>query len=447
MIFLHFNLAATTQTIMSFSDLPLEIVLYITHSIDNLSDLNAFSRTCSSIYSEANKILWRCPEQCSLEQNTRETPEKGICRCPQRCYLKEARRRTINGNPCHCSKTCIEPQAKETRCLCPPKCHLGQAIQWAAENNKILCAKSLIENCSGCLYSIKDEKPLLIATENGHLELVELFLEHSFPESSIKVTDTDKANLFRDAVTMAVTFGHEDIVKLLFNFKPDVEFYRHNFYAALPLHKAFYEERPSMVKFLLLGCDVNDTREREPTHNRALQKAAVQLQAIKYQDLEMIQIFIDYGCPSEKPSQEDLLIEFSHTTKVRKPQLGRWLLSWLDVDEVIKPGGIQLWRLLKGAILYQFNGFVTFLIQEKHLLDRRYASERVNIGCCPLKLAICHGHAETVRILLKHGFNPNGEAEDGGPLKQARASGASRIAKLLFDKRANLRLRYNFAST
>lgn len=222
---------------MSFSDLPPEIVLYITHSIDNLSDLNAFSRTCSMIYPEANKILWRCPEQCSLKQETRETPKKPkkrTCRCPQRCYLKQARRGTINGNPCQCSKTCKQPQAKENRCVCPPKNYLGQAIQWAAENNKILCAKKLIENCSGCLHSIKDKKPLIIATENGHLELVELFLEHSFPESSTQVTYRDKENLFRDAVTMAVTFGREDIFDLLFNYKPDVEFYRHNFYAVMP---------------------------------------------------------------------------------------------------------------------------------------------------------------------------------------------------------------------
>lgn len=42
-----------------------------------------------------------------------------------------------------------------------------------------------------------------------------------------------------------------------------------------------------MVKLLLLGWHVDDPREREPSHNGALQKAALQLQAIKYQDLEM----------------------------------------------------------------------------------------------------------------------------------------------------------------
>lgn len=311
--------------------------------------------------------------------------------------------------------------------------------------------------------------PLAIAVEKGHVGIVKLFLQKSSLQDGAGNESPIDAKYFRDLVTRAVRSGQNKVVKLLFNFKPHLGFYKRNFYAARPLLKAVRCQLPSMVKLLIrYGCDVNDRRKGGPTALtiassqppsktmemmqmiQILMDAGAELQgdpnvlleALESENIELIQSLLERGSSPQQLSEAQILKEFSRM-KRNSPQAGALLLSWLNVDSVIESGNHQRWALLKGAILHQFIEFLELLIKEKDFLGPSSRLERVRLGnCCPVNLAAFHHREEALQLLLDNGANPNGELGTGRSLDLALSTALNKgkdleTARILLERGVN----------
>jgi ankyrin repeat protein len=394
---------------MFLSDLPNEMLLWIFSNLDELSDMNAFSQASRHFYNLTTDELYRISE----------------------------------------------------------KRHPGRAIQWAAKVGNLASANKLIEKCNNCLSAVKDRQPIIIAAENGHMELVELFLSHSFPNDTAKEEYQAEAIAFRKSVIGAVRYCHENVVKLLFKYKPHIAFYKRNFFAAFPLCAAARYNRLSLVELLIKSkCGANDhpvgkktplahtasIRPTTPSESktvfeivRLLVRAGANvdndgdsmLEVIKSRNIPLLQLLMENGFSPQNLSAGDILNEFSRTRR-KDQEMASLLLSWLDVDAVIASGSHQRWNLFKGAIFHDLDELTKTLVQEKHFLDKRYQSERAAIGCCPINLAACYGREKTIQLLVAHGASPNGESRNQRALELALNRRPSLgTAKILLDSGAN----------
>lgn len=504
---------------MSLANLPSELLFEVITHLTTPKDLNAFSRTQKHFYLLSNDTLYRSLDNQTISSIIEWTAKKGKLEVAKKIMEK---RSDLMGEIEVETPIIIAARTGYIKIVevflehafTNGSTHLKEATKADQFRSAVFCAvRSNHEDIVKLLFNFKPHikfymhnfysarplcdaarcellsmskllikygcdvndrggggpSPLAIAAEKGHVGMVKLFLDSSFLQDSAGKETPIDAKYFRDLVIRAVRSGRNKVVKLLFAFKPHLEFYKRNFYAARPLLKAVRCQSPSMIKLLIrYGCDVNDHRRGGPTvltiaasQPPSKTKETMQIiqilkdagadpkndptvlpEAVQSQNMELIQSLLEHGSSPQQLSEAQILREFSRT-KRNTPQVGAMLLSWLNVDSVIGSGSHQRWAILKGAILHQIIEFLEILIKDKDFLGQSYRSERTLLGnCCPVNLAAFHHCEEALQLLLDHGASPDGEVGSGHSLDLALRSVLDKgkdleIARILLERGAN----------
>ncbi|KAJ5542147.1 hypothetical protein N7535_004570 [Penicillium sp. DV-2018c] len=387
---------------MFLADLPNEMLLQTSSFLHEYADLNAFSQVSSHFYALSNRSLYR-----SLSKSSAES-----------------------------------------------------AISWAAQKGSEPSARKLLEMCGPEILDIiadDHQRPIVVAAENGHSHLVKLFLGYCFQYDNTE----EEGCLFTETLRASIEQDHEEIVRLLLESKVDVAFYRQDRYAAQLLSVAVQYGRLSIVKLLLehnysspntpkpeekIPLAIAASTKPSPANleiTRLLIEAGANLdtdsspilEAARSGNMPVMKLFLETGFDPRKLDELEVLIEFSWPRR-RDHQMAALLLSWIDVDRVIASGNIQRCYLLRGAISNRFDDLLQRILEGQSIFDEAHKQARARLSLCPLKLAVCYGRTRTVKLLLEHGANPNGESDGLQPVALALDRGRNEIARLLRDKGA-----------
>ncbi|GEM_PF-1597501 len=213
---------------------------------------------------------------------------------------------------------------------------------------------------------------LLVASQNGHIEVVTLLLEHR---------DTATVNGLRAAVFMAAREGRTEVLRLL------LEKDTGSGNKILALYVASGEGHTEAVKLLLeKGADVNVAVSLTADAPRVtpLMRASVNGHA------EIVRLLLEKGADVN--------------VKQLQGVTALWLASTERHVEVVK------------------------LLIEKGADVNVKGTE---MGMTPLWWAAANGHTEMVELLLDHGADVNLETDGSTPLSAAREQGHTEIVELL----------------
>lgn len=276
----------------------------------------------------------------------------------------------------------------------------------------------------------------------------------------------EEALLFRKTVISAVQSGHESMVTLLFKYKPHIDFYKRNFFAAFPLCEAAKIQKLALVRQLIrFQCNPNDhvdggmtplalaisTNPATSTPDLTLTIATLLIEAgatldidtemfidiVRSQNISLIKLLIAKGFITQRLSTEVILKEFART-KRKHTAMASMMLEWIDIGSITALGGRHCSHLLKGAIFHQLHEFLKQLIEDRYLLHEPYITQRKATGLCPMSLAACYGSSKAVQLLFANGASPNGETGIGQPLRLALDRRCDyRIARVLLDHGAD----------
>lgn len=334
----------------------------------------------------------------------------------------------------------------------------GKAITWAAEKGKETSARKLLQMCGLKILDdlvFEGQEPIVIAASNGHTSLVELFLPHCIQH------DTEKeGDLFKRALTVAIPEKHVAVVKLLLEHKTDFRTNHEDRNAAIPLCKAVEMGHISIVRLLLehnyCNLDTYDLDGMTPLALTAATKASsanleiaqllveagadlyrndnLLLKAAKSDNLPVMKLFLANNLCWRRLEWSEVLREFSRPRR-KNHEMASLLLSWIDVDRILKISNIQHCYLLRGAIANRLDDLLEKILNKSAVLDEDHKANRKGIYLCPLSLAVCYGRPRAVKLLLDHGVDPSGEG-DCRPVQFALEKGKDTMARLLFDKGA-----------
>ncbi|KAJ5446887.1 hypothetical protein N7445_001708 [Penicillium cf. griseofulvum] len=306
----------------------------------------------------------------------------------------------------------------------------GKAIAWAAKKGNEASAVKLLQMCGLKLlddFASEDREPIVIAASNGHTHLVELFLPHCIQHDTEKRED-----LVRKTFDAATRKDHVTIVKLLLEHKADFNFNPQNRNAVGPLCTAVEMGKVSIVKLFLEHnyCDLNTSDLDDmtplalaasmPPSSANLEIARLILEASPgvYRDPELLlkaaqsdnmpimKFLLANNFNWRRLEWFDILSEFSQLRR-KDHEMGPLLLSWIDVDSIMKIGSLQRCYLFKGAIVNGSEDLLKKLLDESTVLDEDLHLNTRRDCFCHLSLAVCHGQYKSVELLLKHGADPN----------------------------------------
>ncbi|KAJ5214430.1 hypothetical protein N7449_001599 [Penicillium cf. viridicatum] len=335
----------------------------------------------------------------------------------------------------------------------------GKAITWVAEKGKETSARKLLQMCGLKILDdlvFEGQEPIVIAASNGHTNLVELFLPHCIQHDTKK----EGEDLFKRALTVAIPEKHVAVVKLLLEHKTDFKTNHEDRHAAIPLCKAVEMGHVSIVKLFLehnyCNLDTYDLDGMTPVALAAAMKASsanleiaqllveagadlyrddnLLLKTAKSDNLPVMKLFLANNLCWRRLEWSEVLREFSRLRR-KNHEMGSLLLSWIDVDRILKISNIQRCYLLRGAIANRLDDLLEKILDESAVLDEDHKVNRKGIYLCPLSLVVCYGQPRAVKLLLDHGADPSGEG-DCRPVQFALEKGKDTMARLLFDKGA-----------
>ncbi|CAI7564459.1 unnamed protein product [Penicillium glandicola] len=330
----------------------------------------------------------------------------------------------------------------------------GRAIAWAAEKGNEVSARKLLQMCGLKILDdliCEGREPIVIAASNGHTNLVELFLPHCIQHE----TEED-GYLFKKTLTAAIPGDHVAVVKLLLEHKGNLKSNRQDKHAAVPLCKAVEMEHVSIVKLLLehdyCNLDTFDLDGMTPIALAAITKESsanleiaqllveaganqkLLLKAARSDNLPVMKLLLANNLDWQQVHWFEVLYEFSRLRR-ENHEMGSLLLSWIDVDRVLKLGSIQRYYLLRGAITNRLDDLLEKILDEWPVLKEDNHPNPTESRFCPLSLAICYGRPRAVKLLLEHGADPNSDGHHQ-PMKFALEKGKDTMARLLLDSGA-----------
>ncbi|KAI3290105.1 hypothetical protein DTO002I6_6510 [Penicillium roqueforti] len=334
----------------------------------------------------------------------------------------------------------------------------GKSIAWAAEKGKEASARKLLQMCGSKILDdlpiFEGQEPIRIAAWKGHTNIVELFLPYCIQH------DTEKeGDLFNRTLKAAVTSEHAAVVKLLLEHKADCKTNSHDRHAAIPLCKAVELGHVSIVRLFLeynyCSLDTYNLRGMTPLAVAAATRPSpanleiaqllvgagadlyiydkLLLEAAGSDNLPVMKLLLANNLHWRQLGWLEVLWEFSRPRD--NHEMGSLLLSWIDVDRILKYGNLQRCYLLKGAIVNRLDDLLEKVLKESSVLDKDHQPNRRAVHFCPLSLAVCYGRPRAVKLLLDHGADPSGEG-NSRPVQLALEKGKDTMARLLFDKGA-----------
>jgi FOG: Ankyrin repeat len=166
------------------------------------------------------------------------------------------------------------------------------ALDWAAKHGKESCVRKLLK--AGVLPDSGREewKPIMLAAQNGHANVVKMFLEFGIDPNPRTGFHEEKA-WFGNPLTVAAYNGHEEVVRVLADHGVDLEFtdiYRYpeipyeDIVVDQPIYLATMNKHVPVIKLLLeRGCNPH---EPGPQGDSAVSCAAAQ-------DIDIFKMFTE----------------------------------------------------------------------------------------------------------------------------------------------------------
>ncbi|PYH94345.1 ankyrin [Aspergillus ellipticus CBS 707.79] len=339
-------------------------------------------------------------------------------------------------------------------------------LHWAAKNGKDACVRRLVQ--AGILTGppiICNWHPIVFAAQNGHVDVVRIFLEHGVDPNS--PTGFHTTPRFGNPLTAAVEEGHEPVplslatdrchitlVKLLLDhgcnpLTPD--YHPSGSFEGSALNKACRTSLPILKLFLDTGVAPDFSSPAYPYHDSLIG-------ALRRGDMPLVRFLLDHGASFRMPLYTSWRYEFGSVqpgedlfdigrAAGRFPHDAALLLEKIEVDKIVQEERLrELFCLLFGAISSGSKGLVRQLLEVDWVV--KYSTVHVNqwkehlgIG---LSEAAGRGHVGLVKLFLDHGADPMGIRRDCSyqkstdpPILAAATAGFFEIVELLLDRGAD----------
>ena len=290
-------------------------------------------------------------------------------------------------------------------------------FQVIAATNSVVMAQHLFKTgqaCNSATTIAVLSTALLVASENGHHEMVRLLLDNG--------ADVNNYNdVFGNPLAAAASKGYIDIVEFLLDRGADVNASRSSY--GCVIRAATYHRRIDMVKLLLdRGADVNAYGDNYGGY--ALHTAA------SWGRIDIMRLLLDQGADVNARGGQHVYA-FHTAAACRNIDIMRLLL---DRGADVNARGGQYGYALQAAAYHSNIGVVRLL------LDRG-----ADVNTCgghfeyALQAAAFCGNFDITRLLLDRGAEINTQDSRYGHALQAAASGGHiRIVRLLLDRGAEI---------
>jgi ankyrin repeat protein len=342
------------------------------------------------------------------------------------------------------------------------------ALDWAAKHGKESCVRKLLKAGVPPDSGREEWKPIMLAAQNGHANVVKMFLEYGIDPNPRTGFHEEKA-WFGNPLTAAAFNGHEEVVRVLADHGVDLEFtdiYRYpeipyeDIVVDQPIYLATMNKHVPVIKLLLeRGCNPH---ELGPQGESAVSCAAAQ-------DFDIFEMFTearpDLNFTDYKPDPLNSAIEGGNVAAAKyllkeapgllppdmsvlqlfdlaaphSVELAKLLLEQIDVEEVIRKGSRDEYRhLVLGAASAGLEDLMKRLGEGSCLSQRTPDQELYQ----PLCSAIRGGRVAMVKLLLDYGADPNSRRMH--PLEEImecptpRSEELSQIAMLLLQRGSRL---------
>lgn len=146
-----------------------------------------------------------------------------------------------------------------------------------------------------CVEEHQILSPLMLATMNGHYEVVHILLTQLRPDLEWTGSVKSDGNLIEQATALwvAAAFGHLNIVKLLVNFGADVNHGTRNL--STPLRAACFNGRIDIIRYLVNnGADIN--------HTNIYNNTCLMIAAYKGLD-DVVEYLLEKGSPPDNQAR------------------------------------------------------------------------------------------------------------------------------------------------
>ena len=242
------------------------------------------------------------------------------------------------------------------------------------------------------------EPALLVASQNGHLEVVKFLLDSS-----------NKNLVVKAPLSMASKMGHTEVVKLLLEHDPDGDS------VSLANFVASEEGYTEIVELLLdNGAEVNITLNDTGTTPLLI--------ASKNGHSEVVKLLLEKGAMVNVRNPEGTTSLMTASVSGHSEVVKLLLEQGADVNAMIPNG----WTALLSASTMRHSEVVKLLLEKGADINVKGA-----MGITPLWYASANGHTEIVKLLLDNGADIKLKVKNTTPLEIARHEKHTQIIELL----------------
>lgn len=343
--------------------------------------------------------------------------------------------------------------------------HDSSLLVWAAKNGIVPISRKMLDNGAYPLRCHDGEHTAMsLAVINGHVSILELFLERNIPLSRTDFLDPDY-----DALTDAVHEGHAAVVRLIIEQEKLPTSWNFEFLLADAAGDGYI----AVVKALMRLWEMEHPPDQLPLPSLATALARALCSAAGADEIEMVRCLLRLGAnPNTVPHTRDTpllaavtyghfdMLQYLLTHGADVAQLpveqrsslfskaatderdARLILESIDYKNFAMNSKKEHAYLLYCAIACESEQHVQELLQyglpdDSDFVVRRY--DQCCLRCGPLEVAAKTGNEKIASLLLDRGAscNPRDMIPSRDPLRLAILEGHENMVKLLLDRGAD----------